>query len=94
MGTFSSGLYYFDESKNEFQHISTNINIPQGGGGGGGIGILYKDNEGNIWAGTDKGISIFNPTFQQFRAIDDNSLINPFARSVTEYLKQAPEIYW
>src|SRR6478736_457407 len=41
---------------------------------------LFQDKEQNIWVGTDKGISIFNPYHQYFRSIrheENNDLSIP-----------------
>jgi ligand-binding sensor domain-containing protein len=35
---------------------------------------MQIDKEGNIWIGSDRGINIFNPTYQSFYSIDNTDL--------------------
>lgn len=37
------------------------------------VTCVYKDNNGNIWIGTNKGLALFNPTDENFIAFNDPS---------------------
>ena len=47
------------------------------------IHCIYEDKEGNIWIGTDEGISIFNPSHQRFHFFDNDPL-NPNSKTKME----------
>jgi signal transduction histidine kinase/ligand-binding sensor domain-containing protein len=74
------GLSYYDEKRNSITSIAVNNNLPSFHYNY-FVNSLYRDAEGNIWAGTDKGINVFNPSFQQFTTIDENNVLNPFTKT-------------
>jgi signal transduction histidine kinase/ligand-binding sensor domain-containing protein len=88
IGCYNGGIYYYDEKTNTVKPARFNKNIANSLHYDHTISALYKDNEGNIWAGTDKGISIFNPSFQQFTTIDENNAANPFPKSEVNQIFQ------
>jgi len=81
ISSYYGGLSYYDEKRNGIQSIAVNNNLPSSLHYDHYINTLTRDYEGNIWVGTDKGINIFNPTFQQFATIDENNVLNPFPKS-------------
>lgn len=87
LATSYGGLLYHDDSTDEFKYIVSNNNHPFGLHYDFDINSLSKDKDGNIWAGTDKGISIFTPLRQPFRTIDEDNRSNIF--KTTEILQIA-----
>jgi ligand-binding sensor domain-containing protein len=81
IGSWYGGLFYYNEPKNSIEHVPADNNIPNSLHYDYYIGNLSTDGEGNIWAGTDKGISIFNPSFQKINTLDENNLSQPFKKS-------------
>jgi len=81
ISSYYGGLSYYDEKRNGIQSIAVNNNLPSSLHYDHYINTLTRDYEGNIWVGTDKGINIFNPTFQQFATIDENNVLDPFPKS-------------
>jgi ligand-binding sensor domain-containing protein len=64
MARFGSGLVVFDDVNNRFRHYNrgaTTGNLP-----GNDIFALVKDNKGEIWVGTEKGIVVFYNPDQAF----------------------------
>ncbi|RDC64201.1 ligand-binding sensor domain-containing protein [Adhaeribacter pallidiroseus] len=59
------GLHLFDQQRKTFQHIVPN---PQKAGSllSNKINCIYRDRDGNMWLGTDKGVSTYNLYQQQF----------------------------
>jgi len=80
IGCFNGGFYYYDPQTNVIHPVRVSNNIPHSLHYDYAIPALALDNEGNIWAGTDKGVSIFNPSFQRFTTIDENNLENTFPK--------------
>ncbi len=81
VGSSYGGLFYYNELKEEFEDIPSSNNYPGSFHYDFDIHSVTKDNEGNIWAGTDKGINIFNPASQQFKTVDENNLEQPFKKT-------------
>jgi signal transduction histidine kinase/ligand-binding sensor domain-containing protein len=80
IGCLYGGLYVYDERSNHINAIPANNNVPYAFHYDYSIYPLYQDTEGNIWAGTDKGINVFNPSLQQFNNVDENSLKASFQK--------------
>jgi signal transduction histidine kinase/ligand-binding sensor domain-containing protein len=78
IGSLWEGLFYYDEEKDSIRPVAINNNIPHSIHFDHDIYNFCRDNEGNILACTDKGISIFNPCFQRFITLNENNLQNPF----------------
>jgi signal transduction histidine kinase/ligand-binding sensor domain-containing protein len=92
IGSWYGGLFYYNEPKNSIEHIPADNNFPFSFHSDYYISDLSKDSEGNIWAGTDKGISIFNPSFQKINTLDENNLLQPFKKSeVTQIFETTSE---
>ncbi|MEJ7680552.1 MAG: hypothetical protein WKG06_22405 [Segetibacter sp.] len=90
IGVLYSGLSYYDEQNNTIRCISADNKIPYSLHYDYYVSALCSDNEGNILVGTDKGISIFNPSFQQFNSIDENNVTNPFPKTeVTQLFEES-----
>ena len=77
LGTFGSGLYYFNRGKGTF------INFNRGDGlSGDFINSLTFDKRGNLWIATNNGIDILNLSDTSFAHIntklefDDNGFVN------------------
>jgi hypothetical protein len=64
LARYGSGLVVFDDKMNRFRHFNrgaTTGNLP-----GNDIFALTKDNKGEIWVGTEKGIVVFYNPDQAF----------------------------
>jgi ligand-binding sensor domain-containing protein/anti-sigma regulatory factor (Ser/Thr protein kinase) len=70
MGARKDGLLEYFPKTDSFATIPRNGHAPGGLDFDQVINCLYEDREGNIWIGTDKGISIFNPYRQQFHSVN------------------------
>ncbi|CAN5268004.1 sensor histidine kinase [soil metagenome] len=81
IGLYYGGLSFYNPKENIIQSIAVNNNLPSSLHYDHYLNTLFRDYEGNIWAGTDKGINIFNPSFQQITTIDENNVLNPFPKS-------------
>jgi len=68
-GTENAGLLRYDPVKDNFDYCIAAKKNSEGIQYNYKIFSLYQDREKNIWAGTDKGISIFNPSYQNFKSI-------------------------
>ncbi|MEP6466965.1 MAG: two-component regulator propeller domain-containing protein, partial [Parafilimonas sp.] len=74
IGCLYGGLYEYDDHTNAINIIPANNNLPTAFHYDYTTYSLYCDKEGNIWAGSDKGLNVFNPSLQQFTNVDENSL--------------------
>lgn len=68
LGTTGAGLLRYDAGTGQFQSFPAAEN-DRGIQFNNEIGCLFQDREGNIWLGTDKGISIFNPYQRSIRMV-------------------------
>ncbi len=68
LGTTGAGLLRYDAGTGQFQSFPAADN-DRGIQFNNEIGCLFQDREGNIWLGSDKGISIFNPYQRYIRMI-------------------------
>jgi ligand-binding sensor domain-containing protein len=68
LGTTGAGLLRYDAGTGQFQSFPGADN-DRGIQFNNEIGCLFQDREGNIWLGSDKGISIFNPYQRSIRMI-------------------------
>jgi ligand-binding sensor domain-containing protein len=69
IGTEQAGLLRYNREKDNFDYCITQKNNNEGIRYDYRIFGLFQDQEQNIWIGTDKGISIFNPYRQYFTSI-------------------------
>lgn len=69
LGTTNAGLLQYNYENNTFNSITTQQGTGSGIRYNFGIYCLFQDRDENIWVGTDKGISIFNPHRQYFSII-------------------------
>ena len=65
----NTGLLAYRPGMNSFDYITTSNGNDQGELYNYNIFCIYQDNEENIWLGTDKGITLFNPYRQHFQII-------------------------
>jgi len=77
MTTENAGLFLYRSNKDNFESITVDNEL-QGQSYNFKINCLMQDKDENIWLGTDKGITVFNPYIQSF-----NSLT---------HLKEAPSV--
>ncbi|HYK47558.1 MAG TPA: two-component regulator propeller domain-containing protein [Parafilimonas sp.] len=78
IGSYEQGFFYYDDKKDNIQPLSVNNKIPYPFHYERHIYDLYRDNEGNMLACTDMGISIFTKSSLEFNALDENNLLNSF----------------
>lgn len=66
IGGKQTGLYVFDKMTNRFYHY---LHDPARDGTlcNNTVNCIYRDRSGNMWLGTNSGISIYNPMQQSFR---------------------------
>lgn len=81
MGSYENGLLYYDDKGNVVRSFPVDKHLPTSLQYDYYINFLFCDNEGSIWAGTDKGIHIFNPGFQQFTTVGEDASIDAFPKS-------------
>ncbi|MGG9962860.1 two-component regulator propeller domain-containing protein [Ferruginibacter sp. SUN106] len=77
IGTEGAGLLRYNPGKDNFDYCISSKKNNEGIEYNFKIFSLFQDVEQNIWVGTDKGISIFNPYRQYFKSIrheEDNPL--------------------
>jgi ligand-binding sensor domain-containing protein/putative methionine-R-sulfoxide reductase with GAF domain len=68
-GTSKMGLLRYNTEKNNFDYCIAEKKNSEGIRYSYEIYSLFQDKEQNIWASTDKGISIFNPYRQYFKTV-------------------------
>ena len=81
LGSSYGGLFYFDEVNDTIRYLPAGNSNPYSLHYDFDVFCLSKDNEGNVWVGTDKGIGIFNPVYQPFQTVDENNLVRPFSKT-------------
>jgi ligand-binding sensor domain-containing protein len=69
IGTSNAGLLKYNPEKNNFSYAVNREENNTGIQYNYEIHSLFQDKEENIWVGTDKGVSIFNPYRQHFNII-------------------------
>jgi ligand-binding sensor domain-containing protein len=69
IATENAGLLLYHEETDDFEDINVDEKNIQGIQYNFKIYCIIQDKEENIWLGTDKGISIFNPYRQYFKSI-------------------------
>ncbi|MEO6231729.1 MAG: two-component regulator propeller domain-containing protein [Ferruginibacter sp.] len=67
--TENAGLLKYNDSTDDFEYFIADENNRQAIQYNYKIFCIFQDREENIWLGTDKGINIFNPYRQHFKAI-------------------------
>ena len=85
VGTENAGLLRYDREKDNFDYCIVEEKKSESIRYNYKIFSLFQDKEQNIWIGTDKGISIFNPYRQYFSSIrhEEN---NPLSLSKNEII--------
>jgi ligand-binding sensor domain-containing protein/two-component sensor histidine kinase len=80
IGGKRTGLYVFDRNNNRFYHY---VHDPAKDGTlcNNTVNCIYRDRSGNMWLGTNSGISIYNPMQQSFR----QQFLPPQQGAVTVY---------
>jgi ligand-binding sensor domain-containing protein len=89
IGNDHPGLFRYNQSNDHFETISGKNSEQKGLEYNYVFLSISEDNDGNLWLGTDKGISIFNPYRQYFYSIsheEDNSLSLP-KNEITSFLQ-------
>jgi len=81
------GLWYFDESINKISQLKTDNSKHESFHYNELVYAMQIDKEGNIWTGSDKGINIFNPTYQRFYTIDNTDLPT---KGISSYIFKKP----
>ncbi len=69
MATEYAGLLRYDRAKDDFMYITSDDKRSNGLKYNFNILSIFQDRDDNIWLGTDKGISIFNPYRNYFQSI-------------------------
>ena len=68
-GTDNAGLLKYDQRKDDFDFITSDEKTSDGLKYNFRITSIFQDRDDNLWLGTDRGINIFNPYHDRFRAI-------------------------
>jgi hypothetical protein len=74
----AGGIWVFDEQQNRSRYLSTTLG--QGGLPNNIVNSLAKDKEGQIWAGTDRGVALFFNPFAVFSNTSFDALTPVFER--------------
>jgi len=69
MATDNAGLLRYDHDHDDFDVMTSDDRLVNGLHYAFQTKCLYQDREDNIWVGTDRGISVFNPYHPQIRVI-------------------------
>ncbi len=85
IGTENAGLLRYNMEKDNFDYCIAQENSSESISYNYKIFSLFQDREQNIWIGTDKGISIFNPYRQYFTSIRHEAN-NPLSLSKSEII--------
>ena len=70
--TRGSGLLKYDKQADKFDYLVAEKNDPKGIKYNYEVFTIFQDKKENLWIGTDKGISIFNPYRDYFRTISND----------------------
>jgi signal transduction histidine kinase/ligand-binding sensor domain-containing protein len=87
IGTIDGGLWYFDESVNKVLQLKTDNLKPETFHFNENTYCITIDKAGSIWVGSDRGINIFNPTYQQFYTINNSDLAT---KGITSFINKRP----
>ena len=68
IGTQGGGLHLYNEESETFKSINKEDGLISNV-----IRSIIEDEDGNIWVGTDKGISSYNPITQEIKSYDRNN---------------------
>jgi signal transduction histidine kinase/ligand-binding sensor domain-containing protein len=87
IGTIDGGLWYFDELSGKPEQVQIDNLKPESLHFNENIYSITIDNTGNIWVGTDKGLNIFNPSYQRFYTLDNTDLPT---KGIPAFISQKP----
>ena len=74
IGTIDGGLWYFDEVTNKVVQVKTDNLKPESFYHNEIVYCITIDNKGSIWVGSDRGINIFDPSYQRFYTLGNSDL--------------------
>jgi len=80
IGSYQTGLNTFDRNTGEIRYITEKEGLINNT-----ISSMIKDNSGNLWVGTDYGLTRFNPVTNSLKNFDKNDL--PFTRFLKGVIK-------
>jgi len=84
VGTMSGGLNVLDKKTGRFQRFQKNL-AKQGSITDNTIWALATDKNGNIYAGTNDGLNVYNPELKQFSYFNQNNCILPSRMVISLY---------
>src|SRR5678809_853483 len=70
IGTIDGGLWYFNELTDKVVQVKTDNLKPESFYYNEIVYCITIDNKGSIWVGSDRGINIFDPSYQRFYTIN------------------------
>ena len=96
VGTENAGLLRYNSEKDNFDYCIAQEKNSERIQYDYKIFNLFQDKDQNIWVGTDKGISIFNPYRQQFKSIrheENNDLSIPKSEIISFIQTASGDMY-
>ncbi|MEP6927371.1 MAG: two-component regulator propeller domain-containing protein, partial [Ginsengibacter sp.] len=92
IGTENAGLLRYNGEKNNFDYCIAQEKKSESIWYDYKIHSLFQDKEQNIWIGTDKGISIFNPYRQYFKSVrhEDNNPLSIHKSEIISFIQTTP----
>lgn len=81
-----SGVYSFDEKKQELKQYTTTHGLPNNVVHG-----ILEDSYGKLWISTEKGLSYFQPTTEKFRNYTSNDGLQSNQFTVNSYCRATDE---
>ncbi len=87
IGAIGGGLWYYDELINKIVRVKTDNLKPESFHFNETVSTIMIDKTSNIWVGSDRGLNIFNPTYQYFYTINNIDLPT---KSIPSFISQKP----
>jgi diguanylate cyclase (GGDEF)-like protein len=86
VGTYKNGLYVYDASKGEFEHLMPELDNPFSLSHA-EVLIMYRDKQHRLWIGTGEGLNLWDDVKKQFltyteRADDETSILGSIIQSI------------
>ncbi|HEX5152375.1 MAG TPA: two-component regulator propeller domain-containing protein [Parafilimonas sp.] len=87
IGTIDGGLWYFEEPANKLIHINSDNLKFESLHFNELVYCITIDKAGSIWVGSDRGVNIFDPSYQRFYAINNTDLPT---KGITSFINKKP----
>ena len=74
IGSVDGGMWYLDERTNKFARLKPDNYKSESFHFNDMVYSITMDNAGTLWVGSDRGINIFNPSYQPFYTLSNSEL--------------------